>query len=97
MIYIATNVHGRGVKIITAFDSRHDFLCYADEVLSCHNNNQMIRAKASNIDRICEALYDNGPGTGARHHHRISRIDAMEHLRNGARAVSCWNLAGVWS
>ena len=92
MIYIGTNVHGRGVKIITAFDSRHDFLCYADEVLACNNNNSMIRAKASSIDRICEALYDNGAGSGARHHHRVSRAEATAYICYGAQAIACRNL-----
>ena len=34
MIYIATDIHGRGIKYINAFDSRLDFWAYADEVLS---------------------------------------------------------------
>ena len=92
MIYIATNIHGQGVKHITAFDSRHDFLCYADDVLACHDSGAMIRAKASSIGRICEALYDSGPGIGARHHDHVSRIEAIDYIRSGAKAYGCWNL-----
>ena len=34
MIYIATNEHGQGVRHVTAFDNRADFLNYAGEVLA---------------------------------------------------------------
>ena len=92
MIYIATNEHGRGVKHITAFADRLRFLCYADEVLACDDSSQLIRAKSTPIERICEALYDSGIGFGARDHHRVSRQDAQEYIRNGAKATDCWNL-----
>jgi len=92
MIYIATNEHGRGIKHITAFDDRMDFLSYADEVLACNDSHSLIRAKATPIGTICEALYDNGIGFGARDHRRVSRQDAKEYIREGAKAFGCWNL-----
>lgn len=84
MIYIATDEHGKGVKHITPFDNRLDFLNYADDVLAFNGRNYMIRRRASSIDTICEALYDNGIGFGARHHFRVSRKDAKKYLKNGA-------------
>jgi len=94
MIYIATNEHGQGVRHVTAFDDRADFLAYADDVLACHNNNAMLRSKPS-ISRICEALYDSGPGSGSRSHSRISRAEAQE-LVGWARMHGCWNLRGAY-
>tara|TARA_R100000808_G_C2116495_1_gene128949 strand:- start:47 stop:325 length:279 start_codon:yes stop_codon:yes gene_type:complete len=92
MIYIATNEHGRGIKHITAFDDRMDFLRYADVVLAWYDNASLIRAKSTPIDTICEALYDKGIGFGARDHRRVSRQEAKEYIREGAKAVGCWNL-----
>ena len=93
MIYIATNIHGQGVRLITAFDDRRDFLNYADEVLSCNDKGQMIRAKSTPINRICEALYDSGMGTGARSHRRVTRDEAIDHIKNGfAKPIGCYNL-----
>ena len=94
MIYIATNEHGQGVRHVTAFDDRADFLAYADEVLACDNNNAMLRGRPS-ISRICEALYDDGPGFGSRSHSRISRDEAQE-LVGWAHMHKCWNLRGLY-
>ena len=83
MIYIATDEHGKGVRHVTSFHNRLDFLNYAYEVLATNARNHMIRRRASSIDTICEALDDSGIGFGARHHFRISRKDAKKYLKNG--------------
>lgn len=93
MIYIATNEHGQGVRHVTAFDNRADFLAYADEVLACHNNNALLRGRPS-IALICEALDDNGPGFGSRSHSRISREEAQA-LVGWVQMHKCWNLRGA--
>ena len=87
MIYIATDEHGKGVRHVTLFYNRLDFLNYADDVLATNARNYMIRRRASSIDTICEALYDNGIGFGARHHFRVSRKDAKKHLANGVNVT----------
>tara|TARA_R110002012_G_scaffold275260_2_gene461806 strand:+ start:379 stop:645 length:267 start_codon:yes stop_codon:yes gene_type:complete len=87
MIYIATDEHGKGVRHVMLFYNRLDFLNYADDVLATNARNYMIRRRASSIDTICEALYDNGIGFGARHHFRVSRKDAKKHLANGANVT----------
>jgi hypothetical protein len=94
MIYIATHEHGQGIRHVTAFDDRADFLVYADEVLACDNANAMLRGKPS-IARICEALYDSGPGSGSRSHRRISRDEAQA-LVGWAYMHRCWNLRGLY-
>ena len=86
MIYIATNEHGRGIKHITAFSDRMDFLNYADNVLMYSDG---FLAKSSKISAICEALSDMGIGFGARDHKRVNRQDAKKYIREGAKAVSC--------
>jgi hypothetical protein len=91
MIYIATEEHGRGIRHVTAFDDRLDFLAYADEVLACNDAGSMIRSKSSSIQQICDALYDNGIGFGARHHRRISRNEAIE-LIGWVKMNHCRNL-----
>ena len=92
MIYISTNEHGQGVRHVTAFYDRADFLAYADEVLACNNASAMLRGKPS-IARICEALYDGGPGSGSRSHSRISRDEAQE-LVGWVQMHGCYNLRG---
>ena len=92
MIYISTNEHGQGVRHVTAFYDRADFLAYADEVLACNNASAMLRGKPS-IARICEALYDGGPGSGSRSHSRISRDEAQE-LVGSVQMHGCYNLRG---
>jgi len=89
MIYIATNIHGRGVRHISAFENRADLLSYACEVLAMTDSYPRNRAS---IDELCEALSDNGIGFGARSHRRVSRKQAIEHIRDGAQAIDCWNL-----
>lgn len=82
-IYIATTEAGRGVRHVTQFDGRRDFLAYADDVLAMDNAGQMIRAKNTSIATICDALDDNGPGFGSRWHRRVSRREAVELARDG--------------
>ena len=94
MIYIATTEHGQGVRHVTAFDDRDDFLAYADELLACNDASAMLRGKPS-IARICEALDDKGPGFGSRSHSRISRDEAQE-LVGWARMHGCYNLRGLY-
>jgi|TARA_R110000787_G_scaffold261376_2_gene366740 hypothetical protein len=89
MIYIATDIHGRGVRHVTAFEDRLDLWAYADEVLSCHS---VSPNRSDSIDVLCDKLYDNGIGTGARSHRRVSRMAAAMLIRGGAKASGCWNL-----
>ena len=51
MIYIETNVHGQGVKVVTAFKNRLDFMAYADEITATSNG---IINKNDSIPTICE-------------------------------------------
>ena len=89
MIYIETNVHGQGVKVVTAFKNRLDFMAYADEITATSN---VIINKNDSIPTICEKLYDMGMGHGARHHSRISREQAISHIKNGIEEHGCWNI-----
>lgn len=91
-IYIATTEHGRGVRHVTKFSSRSDFLSYADEELSFNNASALLRSN-STVDDICAALYDNGPGFGSRSHSRVFRVDVKK-LRDapGVRSNSCWSI-----
>ena len=89
MIYIATDFHGRGVKEINAFDDKFDFWDYARDVTSCQETTLLV---SDTISDICVKLYDTGMGSGARHHYRVSRADAIKHIENGAKAFGCWNL-----
>tara|TARA_R110002096_G_scaffold83979_1_gene194281 strand:+ start:223 stop:501 length:279 start_codon:yes stop_codon:yes gene_type:complete len=89
MIYIATDIHGRGIRHVTAFDTRLDLWAYAAEVLACHN---VSPCRSDSIEQLCEDLYDNGIGSGARDHFRVSRREAKQLIRNGAQSSGCWNL-----
>lgn len=71
--YIATNVHGQGVKHITQFETRRGMYLYVWEALSCTDRKV---SKSMTIDELCEALGDYGPGTGARSHYRIPAGEA---------------------
>jgi uncharacterized phage-like protein YoqJ len=89
MFYLATNEHGRGIRVITAFDDKRHLLNYADDVTACTDTTVN---KSDTISEICEKLYDMGPGFGARNHYRVDRTDAIALIKNGATGVSCWNL-----
>jgi hypothetical protein len=84
MIYIATDIHGRGLRHITAFDSRNDFLSTALQWLDRSDRYFSIKTRSS-IDDICDALHDHGPGLGARSHHRVTRREAFKLSRDGIK------------
>jgi hypothetical protein len=84
MIYIATDIHGRGLSYIAAYDSRTDFLSTALQWLDRSDRYFLINARSS-IDDICDALRDSGAGFGARSHHRITRREAFKLARDGIK------------
>jgi len=84
MIYIATDIHGRGLRYITAYDSRNDFLSTALQWLGRSDKCFSIKARSS-INDICDALHDHGPGLGARSHHRVTRREAFKLVRDGVK------------
>jgi|TARA_R110000824_G_scaffold26565_2_gene91107 hypothetical protein len=81
MIYIATDTHGRGVSLISAFENKYDFWTYAAEVTAAQ---EAVLLESDTIDDICDKLYDTGMGTGARHHYRVTRAEAAKHIKDGA-------------
>lgn len=83
-IYIATTEAGRGVRHVTQFDGRRDFLAYADGALATNNAGLIIRAQNTPIAMICDALADSGPGFGSRWHQRVTRREAIKLARAGA-------------
>lgn len=91
MIYIATDIHGQGVKHVTAFDDLADLHTYACETMAFHNDNWKLQGRPT-IGDICEALYDTGIGIGARSHYRVSYRQAKEFVRNGLWSHNCWHL-----
>lgn len=79
-IYIATNIHGRGVKHVAAFRGKADLMQYAhDYSRFCH--------PSATVDEICEALADHGIGFGSRSHRRVTLREARALVRNGAEAI----------
>lgn len=80
MFYIATYECGRGVRHITPFNNKLDFLVYADQVLGMTNT---VLNNSDSIATICEKLHDNGTGHGSRFHYRISmsEIKSMAFLK----------------
>ncbi len=90
MFYIATEIPGRGVQYITAFDSRNDLYDYAlTEGASSYGE----PLRADSIAELCNKLCDKGPhGWGSQSHHRVSRLDAERFIRNGAKPIDCYNL-----
>jgi len=72
-IYIRTRIAGRRSEIVTEFAGRTDFFRYACEVRPDAGLSSRL-----NIDQICEALEDCGPGFGQRTHSRISAVDAKK-------------------
>ena len=90
MFYIATEINGRGIRYVTAFDKRIDLWNYA--VLfgaSSYGEPQ----RADSILTLCDKLCDKGPGIGSRSHHRVNRAAAKRLISNGANPHHCWNLA----
>jgi hypothetical protein len=84
MIYIATDIHGRGLRHVTAYDSRKDFLSTALQWLDRSDKYFSIKARSS-INDICDALRDSGAGFGARSHHRVTRREAFKLARDGIK------------
>jgi hypothetical protein len=81
MIYIATDIHGRGIRHVTSFQNKTELLNYAFDVLSSSDTEP---ATSDTITDLCEKLYDKGIGVGARSHSRVSRQDAVTLIRCGA-------------
>lgn len=88
MIYIRTYEAGRG-SIVTTFEDRADLRQYANAVLI--DTDKYITSRDT-IGDMCDKLDDQGMGFGMRHHRHISRADAIEAIRNGAKPVGCDNL-----
>ena len=86
MIYIATDEHGKGVRQVTPFYGRKDLLSYAWEVMACRDGNYKLNGRPT-IDDICDALYDCGPGSGARHHYRIPVREAKWFMKNRVDSI----------
>ena len=76
MFYIATYECGRGVRHITPFNNKLDFLVYADQVLGMTNT---VLNNSDSIATICEKLHANGTGHGSRFHYRISMSEIKKH------------------
>lgn len=87
MIYIATDIHGRGVRHVLAFDNRDDLYRYAQDVHEHERSGENWPRASYSIERLCECLYDRGVGFGARSHRRVSRRDAYRLARDGAERV----------
>jgi hypothetical protein len=82
MIYIATDIHGRGYRHVVAYDDIKEFRNVASSWLE--RRGMHIKSRAT-VDEVCEALYDAGPGFGARSHRRVSRKEAYVLKRDGAQ------------
>tara|TARA_R100001369_G_scaffold50067_1_gene76800 strand:+ start:1003 stop:1272 length:270 start_codon:yes stop_codon:yes gene_type:complete len=89
MIYIATNIAGKGVKHITAFDNKKDLVSYFDDLTACSETTVFF---SDCINTLCEKMYDTGVGFGSRSHFRVARNEAKQYIKWGASAVGCWNL-----
>ena len=85
MIYIATDIHGRGARHVFAYDSRDDFSRTAKQWLDRSDGYFRIKAR-STVNDICDALYDSGPGFGARSHRRVTRKEALQLKRDGVNS-----------
>ena len=91
MIYVITKQAGGWTRdIVTAFDSRADLMQYASDVLSCSS---IVINSRDTIGDLCDRLADQGMGRGSRYHRHISRADAIEAIRDGAKPIDCFNLA----
>ena len=81
MIYIATDLHGKGVRFVTAFVDREELFEYAYETLA---SNDVTPKRGDSIATLCDILYDHGVGSGARSHYRVSLREAQAEVRRGA-------------
>lgn len=82
MIYIATDIAGKGIRFVTAYDSRTDFYNYAAEVADRGRADDWPKYGYT-IEEICHFLRDRGIGFGSRTHRRISREEAHKLVRQG--------------
>ena len=82
MIYIETEIHGRGTRHVCAYNSREDFARTAKQWLDRSNQYFAIKSRSS-VSDICDALRDSGPGFGARSHRRVTREEALRLQRDG--------------
>ncbi len=82
--YILTTVHGQGPwkAHITHWPTKLDFWAYCAEVMSCRDG---VPKRSHTIDQLCEVIYDNGPGFGARSHKRVSVQEARDYIKVGAQ------------
>ena len=78
MIAIATHVNGRGIRHISRFKNRLDFLTYADQATESAG---FFISRRATISDICDALADRGPGLGSRFHRRISKREIYQEQR----------------
>lgn len=79
-IFIATDIHGRGVRHVAAFAGKSDLLQYAHDY-SC------LLPESVTVDGICDALADKGIGFGSRSHRRVTFREARALVCNGAEAI----------
>ena len=70
-IYIKTSMAGRNSEIVTDFAGKADLYRYACEVRP-----DAELSPSMNVEQLCIALEDCGPGHGQRTHRRISAQDA---------------------
>jgi hypothetical protein len=91
MIYVATNVHGRGDQIVTSFYDKNELVQYAFDVLAFSD----IRVnRAMSVQRLLEALHDKGPGFGSRSHRCVKQDTAIKLIRDGAKNDTLMSLEG---
>ena len=93
MIYIATVELGRGIRHVTGFVNRLHLWGFAEDTLACKD---VQPRRSDNIAVLCDKLYDNGIGHGARYHKRISRDEAQELVGCGwVKFHGCYNIKGA--
>lgn len=79
-IFIATDIHGRGVRHVAAFAGKADLLQYA------HEYSTFVESLAT-VAEICEAMADKGIGFGSRSHRRVTLRETRALVRNGAETI----------
>lgn len=86
MIYVGTEIHGRGFRHVIAYDDMADLKKSAALWLDRRDEASEIKSR-STIDDLCHALRDAGIGFGSRSHSRISRREAFKLKRDGVEAI----------
>ena len=82
MIYVATDIHGRGYRHIAAYNNVEAFRRAALTWLERCDAGWEIKSR-STIDDICHAMRDAGSGFGARSHRRVDYKKALKLKRDG--------------